>query len=615
MASASLLGQSVSVPQLVLKDVPFRISWENVPVDGNTQVVLAGLDSLIVVKSSSGSARVKKTTPGSIELRIGGETAQAQEVLLVPGWTSLLPPLVAIILALVTKEMLLSLFTGVWVGAIILSGFHPWAGFLRALDTQVVNSLVDKGHATILLFTFGFGGLIGLIQRNGGIAGIVAKAERFASNRIRGQLATALMGVLIFFDDYANSLLVGNTMRPITDRLRISREKLSYIVDSTAAPVASFGLISTWIVFSMSLLDSQLRLHGVQTNSYLLFLLSIPFSYYSILAVILVFLVAVSNREIGPMYGAERRAILEGRVIRIDAKPISDDSLLENVQPKGIPFRWWNAGIPIAFVILFTMVGMLITGLEADPPRNQGTLAFLLAVMNNADSAQALLWASFTGALVAALLGLGQRLISIKDTMEAWFQGARTMLLASMILILAWALGEVCNQVHTADYIIHNTRHLIAPFILPALTFLTASAISFATGTSFGTMSILIPLVIPLALNIYADVHNLLFLATFAAVISGATFGDHCSPISDTTILSSLASCSDHIDHVRTQLPYAFIAGTIAVLIGYLPLGLWQSQPFIGIITSYVVAISALFLILKVWGKPLPSSTFAKAEA
>ena len=578
-------------------------------------VEITGLDSPLEVRTSQGSAMVTKSTPGPIELRMNGTQVAGSQPLMVPGWTSLLPPLVAIVLALVTKEMLLSLFTGVWIGAVILSGFNPWTGFLRALDTQVVGSLAERGHAAILLFTFGFGGLIGLIQRNGGIAGIVAKAERFAKNRVRGQLAAAIMGVLIFFDDYANSLLVGNTMRPITDRLKISREKLSYIVDSTAAPVASVGLISTWIVFSMSLLDSQLRLHGIQANSYLLFLLSIPFSYYAILAVVLVFIVALTRREIGPMYGAEARAITQGLVLRKDAQPISDDSLLESVQPKGIPFRWWNAGVPISLVIVLTMVGMLVTGLQADPPRTEGTLAWILGIMNNADSAQALLWASFTGALVAALLGMGQRLMTLKDTMDAWFQGARTMFLASMILILAWSLGEVCNQVHTADYIIHYTKHLIAPFILPALTFVTASVISFATGTSFGTMSILIPLVIPLALNIYGDVHHLLFLATFAAVISGATFGDHCSPISDTTILSSLASYSDHIDHVRTQLPYALLAGTTATLVGYLPLALWQAQPILGIIISYVAAVGVLYSIMKLKGKPLPEAIPQSNEA
>ncbi len=557
------------------------------------------------------------TTPeGSSDVIIKGKTTlefsrldgsiQSQDVASIPGWLSILPPLIAIILALLTKEMLISLFAGIWVGVTIMLKYNPIDGFLKSLDGYIVHTIADSGHATILLFTFGFGGLIGIIQKNGGLAGIVSIAARFAKTRVRGQVATSAMGLFIFFDDYANSLLVGNTMRPFTDKLRVSREKLSYIVDSTAAPVASVGLISTWIVFAMSLLDGQLQILGIHTNAYLIFLLSIPFSYYAILAIIFVFMNAVSQREYGPMYNAEHRVITTGAVLRPDAKPLSDDSLLRNAIPDDIPHRWYNAVVPVLTVIVMTMVGMVITGMPAAFPEDTSFLQKILIIMDGTNSSQALLWAAYIATVLAIIMALGQKLLTLKAALESWFEGARTMFLAVIILILAWSLGAVCTDIHTADFIVHYTRDWISPGLLPALTFLIAALISFATGTSYGTMSILIPLIVPLSIQLSGDVHNVMFWATFSAIISGATFGDHCSPISDTTILSSLASGADNVDHVQTQLPYALTVGGVAVLFGFLPLGLISNPGYITGIFLYALSIGTLYLILRFYGKPLP---------
>jgi len=525
----------------------------------------------------------------------------------IPGWLSLLPPLLAIALALLTKEMLISLFAGIWVGVTIMLSYNPVTGFLRSLDGYIIDTVASPGHVTILLFTFGFGGLIGIIQKNGGLAGIVAIATRHARTRVRGQVATASMGLFIFFDDYANSLLVGNTMRPFTDKLRISREKLSYIVDSTAAPVASIGLISTWIVFAMSLLDGQLKILGIQTNAYLIFLLSIPFSYYAVLAIIFVFMNATMRREFGPMYDAEVRAITTGAILRPGAKPLSDDSMLRNAMPKNIPHRWYNAVIPIGIVIGMTVIGMWITGMPESFPDGAGFVQKLLLIMDKTDSSRALLWAAYIATVIAIVMAMGQKLLTLKAALESWFEGARTMFLAVIILVLAWSLGAVCTDIHTADYIVHNTRDLISPALLPALTFLIAAVISFATGTSYGTMSILIPLIVPLAVQLFGDVNNVMFWATFSAIISGATFGDHCSPISDTTILSSLASGADNVDHVQSQLPYALVVGGVAVLFGFLPLGFLPNPSYLTGILFYALSISVLYLILRFYGKPLPT--------
>lgn len=592
----------------MLSGVPFELGWDGYAgASPQSPVVMQGFeDGPLSITTPEGKADVRLKRHTTLQYPMEDGSVQEVDVNPIPGWLSILPPLLAIILALLTKEMLISLFAGIWVGVTIMLSYNPITGFLKSFDGYIVDTIANPGHATILLFTFGFGGLIGIVQKNGGLAGIVSIAARFAKTRVKGQVSTAAMGLFIFFDDYANSLLVGNTMRPFTDKLRISREKLSYIVDSTAAPVASVGLISTWIVFAMSLLDGQLQVLGIHTNAYLIFLLSIPFSYYAILAIIFVFMNALMKREYGPMYTAEERVITTGQILRPGAKPLSDDSLLRNALPKDIPHRWYNAVIPILTVIVMTMVGMVITGMPDSFPENTGFLQKILIIMDSTNSSQALLWASYIATVIAILMAMGQKLLTLKAALESWFEGARTMFLATIILVLAWSLGTVCTDIHTADFIVHHTRDWISPGLLPALTFLIAALISFATGTSYGTMSILIPLIVPLSVQLTGDVHNVMFWATFSAIISGATFGDHCSPISDTTILSSLASGADNVDHVQTQLPYALTVGLVAVVFGFLPIGLIPDPGILTGIFLYVLSIGALYTILRYFGKPLP---------
>ncbi|MCF7808358.1 MAG: Na+/H+ antiporter NhaC family protein [Candidatus Marinimicrobia bacterium] len=607
--SQPLSAQQIEVPKTILANIPFEITWTGFAQASPEQpVVVKGLsDGELLIHEPDGAVKVSLKQNSTLEYNLGSGLLRKIDISVIPAWLSILPPLIAIVLALLTKEMLLSLFTGIWAGVTAMLSYNPVEGFLRTLDTHIVSTLANSGHMTILLFTFGFGGMVGIIQKNGGLAGIVSIATRYAKTRVRGQVVTAAMGLFIFFDDYANSLLVGNTMRPFTDKLKISREKLSYIVDSTAAPVASVGIISTWIVFAMSLLDGQLKNLGITANAYLIFLLSIPFSYYAILAIIFVFMNAIMQREIGPMHEAESRVITTGQVLRPGSTPLSDDSALRDAVPKDIPHRWYNAVIPVLTVIAVTMIGMVITGMPVEFPADASFLKKLLLIMDGTDSSRALVWAAYSAAVLAILMALGQKLLTLKSALTSWFEGARTMFLASIILVLAWTLGAVCNEMHTADFIVFHTQDWISPAILPALTFIIAALISFATGTSYGTMSILIPLLIPLSVQLFGDVYNVMFMATFAAIISGATFGDHCSPISDTTILSSLASGADNVDHVRTQLPYALLVGGVAIFFGYLPIGLIHQGSIFLTLLLYGLSVLTLFLILKFFGKPLPS--------
>jgi Na+/H+ antiporter NhaC len=594
----------IEIPNVVLQSIPFEINLADTTSLGHS-IVSIFADDLKIAELSSQKLSSKIVLKNQKKIySISNEEKISLEIpRLIPGWLSLVPPIVAIALALLTHEMLLSLFAGVWAGVTILLNYNPWDGMLSALDTYIVSSIANDGHAIILLFTFGFGGLIGLIQNNGGIGGIVEKASAFAVNRNKGQYATAFMGLVIFFDDYANSLLVGNTMRPITDKLKISREKLSYIVDSTAAPVASIGIISTWIVFAVSLLEGQLNSLNISGNAYFIFLGSIPFSFYAIFAIVFVFLTIYLGKEYGPMWTAEVRATKTGKVFRDGAQLLSDNSVEMAVLNNNVPKKSINALIPILVVISFTMIGMLVTGSsETSFPELSG-IDRLLAIMNGADSAKALLWASFSATLVAIIMTISQRLLSLRESLESWFQGARTMFLASMILVLAWALGSVCIEMNTASYIVHNIGDVVSGGWLPLLTFIMASLMSFATGTSYGTMSILIPLVVPLSIQLYGGIDGVAFSATFAAIISGATFGDHCSPISDTTILSSLASGADNVDHVNSQLPYALTVSLVIMILAYFPMGFSGSASWGLLAFSYVACLTALWAIINYYGK------------
>jgi len=525
-----------------------------------------------------------------------------------PAWLSILPPLIAILLALITRETLISLFTGIWVGATILAR-NPFTGLTTSLDSYLVGALADKGHASIILFSLGFGGIIGLISANGGMKGMVKVATKWASTRKRGQFATAIMGVLIFFDDYANTLLVGNMMRPFSDRLRISREKLSYIVDSTAAPIASLAVISTWSIFQMSLLDGPYQQFGVTENPYMTFIKSVPFSFYCILTLVFLFTVVLTRRDFGPMLKAEIRAVKEGKVIRDGATPMASMGEAEGNSGGDKVTHWSNAIIPIFAVIFITMAGLIITGLMSLEP---GKSASIRNIIGGADSYSALMWGSYMAGMIALLLTVSKKIMSLKDSIQAWLNGVKAMTLACSILILAWSLGNVCKDLNTATYLVSLSEGIISPGMLPAITFITSAAISFSTGTSWATMSILVPIIMPMALQLLGSDPNVvvsspIFTSTFAAILSGSVFGDHCSPISDTTILSSMATGSDHIDHVRTQLPYAVTVGVIALLAGYIPIGF--GLPFW---VSIIIGMVLVFLVIKIFGKKVPRRELAE---
>ena len=423
------------------------------------------------------------------------------------------------------------------------------------------------------------------------------------------------MGIIIFFDDYANTLVVGNTMRPLADKLRISREKLSYIIDSTAAPVASVAFVTTWIGAELSYIQDGINTLDLNESAYGVFFNSLAYSYYPFFTLAFILILIWKKVDYGPMLKAERNARKHGLASAqsgsIDSE-IADDMMEELSIKKGITPRSYNAVIPVLVIIFGTLTALLYTGWNKEV-WNNASLGFfekLSDTIGNADSYLALLWASMASLFIAITLTLSQRLLSLKDAVESIIQGFRTMLPAIMILTLAWSVALITEHMHTADFISGLlTKAAVSPYLLPTITFIISALVSFSTGSSWGTMAILYPLILPsgwlLAENSGLDYETTLsiFHNIAAAVLTGSVLGDHCSPISDTTILSSLASSCPHIEHVRTQLPYALTTGAIAIFVGTLPASFGIS-PWI----LFPLGIFSLYLTIHFIGKPSDGS-------
>ena len=572
-------------PLVILTDVPFELTLQGAN-QALTQYEVRSATGLILAEGTilpQGVSVVTGLEIGSteqlpLEVLIGDRSDELDPTL-IPGWFSVLPPILAILLALIFREVITALFAGVWLGALAVAGFNPLKATGRLIDQFVVPALTDADHVAILVFSLLLGGMVGIIARNGGTMGIVESVTPFARTPKRGKIATWAAGLAIFFDDYANTLIVGNTMRPITDRLRISREKLAYIVDSTAAPVAALVPISTWVGYEISLISDGLRIAAEQNpngadvilsqNPFDLFLQTIPFLFYPILAVLFVLMTSVMNRDFGPMAEAELRAATKGELHKPGATLATDTSSELMSPKKGLTYRWWNAALPVLTVIVVVLAGLYTTGRTSVGPD-----ASLREVFAEADPFSTLLWGSLAGCLVAILISIGQRMLTVQECIDAWLGGMKAMMIAMIILTLAWSLGSVTEAIGTAQYLSLLLSDRVGLQLIPLIVFVTCAAMAFATGTSWGTMAIMLPLVIPLTVSLGGaatypggDQIEILLGAT-ASVLAGAIFGDHCSPISDTTILSSTASACDHMDHVRTQLPYAVLVGLIGMLLG-----------------------------------------------
>lgn len=488
-------------------------------------------------------------------------------------WLAILPPLIAIVLAIVTREVLMSLVVAVFIGSTIVAG-NPVDGFKDFLNTYLVGALTDSWNISILIFCLSIGGLIGIIDRNGGTKGLASLLVKKAVTVKSALFTTWLLGVAIFFDDYANSLIVGNSMRSITDRLGVSREKLAYIVDSTAAPISSMALISTWVGMELGLIQEGVEKLGLDMGAYDVFLRSIPYRFYSVLALAFVLIIIFTGRDYGPMKTAELNALRN----RIE----EDEEKMDE-----IPTVWYNAVIPFAIVILITVLGLYQNGGGFEGIGIQ-------EAFSNADASVVLLWSSFAGIAVAWIQSLATCSLKVNEVSEAFVEGVKSMAVPAMILSLAWTLGAVNGELGTAELMVKVIGDNLPTFLVPTIMFLVPAVVAFSTGTSWGTNAIVMPIAIELA---YLTGGVDLIVPTIGAVLTGAVMGDHLSPVSDTTIMSSMASGCDHISHVKTQIPYALTVAGVAIIFGFIPAGLGVNP-----LVSLALAIITLYIVVRLLG-------------
>lgn len=500
------------------------------------------------------------------------------------GLLSLLPAALAIALALKTRNVLLSLLAAVWAAGTLLEGWNPLAGALRVVDPFLLDALADRDHMKVTLFSLLIAAMVGVLSGAGATRALVEQLLRVAKGRRSGMLAAWLGGLIVFFDDYANCLIVGNAMRPLFDRLRISREKLAYIVDSTAAPIASVALVSTWVGYEVGLMKDGLTSAGQTLDAYAWFVEGIPYRFYSLYTIAFVLAVAVLGRDFGPMAAAEARALQQPA----DAGEAA---------PTGGGWLALSAALPILTLIGVTFAEMIRTGTEAAPEATR-----LAEILGAAAGYDAMLRGSLAALALAGALAVGVARLSTARVFEEGVRGMSLLFEALAVLFLAWSLGASIGALDAAGYLVQALSGALHPGLLPTLIFVLCAGISFATGTSFGTMAIVMPMAIPLSFALTAD--PVLQLAAAGAVLSGSCWGDHCSPISDTTVLSSVGSGCDLVAHTETQLPYALVCGLIAVVFGTLPVGfgvpVWVVLP---------LGVVACFAAMWALGRPLSAGS------
>ena len=557
--------------------------------------VVVFLLSFILIMSLSVTAFAAEVDPGVLNAKKFGI------------WT-IVPPLVAIVLAFITKNVVISLFIGALAGCFMLQigGMNVFEGFVQAfldLIQRILNSLADPWNAGIILQVLAIGGVISLVGKMGGARAIAEALAKRAKTPRSAQLVTWFLGLLVFFDDYANSLIVGPIMRPVADKLKISRERLAFIIDATAAPIAGLAIISTWIGLEVGLIKDSFTQIGMSVDAFGVFLETIPFRFYNILILAFVVITTIMLRDFGPM----RKAELNAR------KGINEVVEAENEEEmmvkEGVKLSIWNAIIPIGTLILSALASFYYSGYSSIM---LGENTALIELLNNspfsfssiqqafsaADASTALFQSAILASIVAIGMAVWKKIFTVTEAVDAWIDGMKGLLITGVILLLAWSLSSVIKDLGTAKYLVTLLLDTIPDFLLPSIIFILGAIISFATGTAYGTMGILMPLAIPLGYSVSSDMGYVIVCTS--AVLTGAIFGDHCSPISDTTILSSMGAGCNHIEHVRTQMWYAIFVAIVTVVFGYIPAGFG-----VPVYIILPIAIVILIVLIRLIGKPV----------
>ncbi len=530
------------------------------------------------------------------------------------GLLTLIPPVIAIVLAFLTKNVIISLFIGTLSGTFLVQLVDN--SFLNAivqsfLDfvSRILNSLADPWNAGIILQVLVIGGVIHLVAKMGGAKAVAEALARKAKTAKSTQVVTLLLGLAVFFDDYANSLIVGPIMKPVADKMKISRERLAFIIDATAAPIAGLAIVSTWIGLEVGLInDAFINGIGQEVDAFGVFLQTIPYRFYNILILVFVFITSILLKEFGPMYRAEVEARRRG--LSFEEEEVASDSNMDHdeLEPKeGIKLSIWNAIIPIGVLVITALLCFYFSGYSAimggEDVALQGImtnspLSFkaIQEAFSASDASVALFQSALVASIVSIIMGVAKKIFTVSEAIDTWIDGMKPLLITGVILLLAWSLSSVIKDLGTAKYLVSLLSGSLPNFLLPSLIFILGAIISFATGTAYGTMGILMPLAIPLAYSMNPDMSYV--IVSTSAVLTGAIFGDHCSPISDTTILSSMGAGCNHIAHVNTQMWYALFIAAITILFGYIPAG-FGLQWYIVL----PISIIAVFLGVQILGK------------
>ena len=489
------------------------------------------------------------------------------------GFLSILPPVLAIVLAIQTRQVFVSLLFGIWLGWLIINQFNPWTGTLATIQA-LVDVYKDAGNTRTIMFCALVGALIIFIQRSGGVEGFIIRINRLlnryaqrqkGADRVLVQFLAWLTGLLIFVESNISVLTVGTLYRPIFDKLRIPREKLAYIADSSSAPSSILIPFNGWGAYIMALLIAQ----GF-SDPFSTMVNAMIYNFYPILALLLVLVIIFTKRDFGPMAKAERRAIEEGKVLADNAQPMIADELTDVPIVAGVQPKTFNMIVPIVIMVLMMPLMLAYTGFEAalsDKPDETWLNQVFYAIGQGSGSTSVLV-AVITSILVTMVMYRIQGIMKFKEMIDLTLKGISGMMPLALLMMMAFAIGAVCKAMGTGNYVAEISKAWLSPSFVPFIVFLVSCFIAFSTGTSWGTFAIMISIAVPMAEVMDANIY-----ITIAAALGGGVFGDHCSPISDTSILSSMASASDHIDHVKTQLPYALVAGGMAALF-YLVIGL-----------------------------------------
>ncbi len=591
-----------------------------------TTGILAGLLVVAVALGLSGQAWAMQPTTQPTTMPTSAPSAQEvlEQQLPAPdtyyGLWVLLPPLAAIALTIVTRQVIAALFVGMIVAAYMLmpvstehaDTFFLFRGFRIGIEHFLIGAIKDVDHIQVIVFTLSIGAMVGVLGANGGTRSVVDVLSRWAGTSRRAQFTGWLGGHAIFFDDYANTMILGPTMRPLFDRLRISRAKLAYIVDSTAAPVASLAPIGAWIGAEIGFIGDGLdkvreaaQTAGTaipefinETNGYAVFMASIGYRFYAILALAMVLIIALTRRDFGPMKKAERRALEQGA--GAEEAPQEDG-------PKG---AWWLAFLPVATMVTVTVIILGVTGYAGFPEEETLKASTLQYLLKDADAYGSILYGALAGLILSVLLSMATRTLSLRKAADAGLDGMTRMFPAIVILVLAWSLSQATKSLELGKVVSdHLEQASFQAAFLPMAVFGAACLVSFATGSSWGTMGILCPAAVEIAARLCAGLDDAtaipLFHSTVGAVLAGAIFGDHCSPISDTTVLSAIATDCKLEEHVWTQIPYALTAAAVSVLAGNVVCNIYGYPWWVGI----AAGIAGLILIVFVVGRTSPRPT------